>query len=343
MLSYASDPKIDSTLISIGADIPPDDSNIMDLLAKMLEKSIAIILRKGLNYSYKVQQGETNTIRGRIDFKKLRKKMGIITDGIPCSYDDYLPDYLSNQIFKATIKSLLLQGELKKEQRNRLMLMLKHFSNISDIKIRNHLFNIARIRQSDKVYRAALSICQFIYRIWLPNKSEVIRSGIDYSEQALDLLFEEFVRNFLIIRLKDTSIGKKRIHWAFEEKDTKIPAMYSDIVIQSDDEIIIIDCKFHEYIMLKSQHSDVPKINSEHMYQMHSYIANWINTEETPKKVTGIIMYAKTTEELDWENGKIEWNFKKEMSGVLVRMVVSAIDLLQSPEEIERSINEALS
>jgi len=72
-----------------------------------------------------------------------------------------------------------------------------------------------------------------------------------------------------------------------------IPTMRTDITLSSEEETIIIDAKFYKTI-LQTYRGGSPKLRSEHLYQMQSYMRH--GREQYGENVSGILLYAATGE-----------------------------------------------
>ena len=73
-----------------------------------------------------------------------------------------------------------------------------------------------------------------------------------------------------------------------------MPAMKTDIVLQKDGKVLIIDAKYYGHILKPSRADAREKLPSANLYQIFAYVKNM--DAESTGRVSGLLLYAKTNE-----------------------------------------------
>ena len=71
--------------------------------------------------------------------------------------------------------------------------------------------------------------------------------------------------------------------------------MQSDVMLQSGNDVLIIDAKFYSHIT--QSHFDRETVRSAHLYQIFTYVKNQEHAfGDAPHGVSGLLLYARTDE-----------------------------------------------
>jgi len=73
-----------------------------------------------------------------------------------------------------------------------------------------------------------------------------------------------------------------------------LPIMQTDILLTMEERTLIIDTKYYAHTM--QQQYNKATIHSNNLYQIHNYVSEY--DEEHSGKVDGMLLYAKTQEEI---------------------------------------------
>jgi len=124
--------------------------------------------------------------------------------------------------------------------------------------------------------------------------------------------------------------GGERIKWDLLNDNRYYPDMVTDIIVQKNNKKIIIDAKFYGEIF-KSRYNS-KKFISGHLYQVYSYLNNYIpqNKEE---KIRGMLLYAAN------DDDKIR--NKSILSGK--ELFINNLNLNKDWREIEEELLEIIS
>ena len=98
------------------------------------------------------------------------------------------------------------------------------------------------------------------------------------------------------------SVRASQIPWSLDDGVREmLPIMQSDIYIQNEDSILIIDAKY--YGKTTQMQFDKRKIHSNNLYQIFTYVKNCdYQFENQNKTVSGMLLYAKTDETIHPDN-----------------------------------------
>lgn len=117
-------------------------------------------------------------------------------------------------------------------------------------------------------------------------------------EQRMCRLYEKFILEYYSRHYPELSVTASQIPWAVDDGiRAMLPVMQSDIQLQKDHTVLIIDAKYYSHTTQMKY--DKHTIHSNNMYQIFTYVKNrdyGFGDEE--HKVCGMLLYAKTEEEI---------------------------------------------
>lgn len=270
-----------------------------DYIIKLLLKEIKYIVKKGIHKNYRSNSEEIKGIKGKIYFNESLKKQSFFYGRTHCNFDEYTEDTPINIVIKNTLSKILkiknLDSTLKRETKQFLI----HFQNISNKKLTLKDFSDIKLVQSTLSYKLAINICKLIYENILPNETDGDYYFYNFlrDENKMNLIFEGFLRNFYKTHKKDINakhVRRNNIKWnSIHNIDIFLPRMETDITIEFDDRIIIVDAKFYKETLNKNG-----KIRSEHLYQLTSYLDNYMHNL---LNLEGVLIYPEINQKLDLE------------------------------------------
>lgn len=298
MLLYASDILPEKEPKNVDAD---EETDLLNLFAETLIKRLKSLITKGLYKQYISHEEDTSSIKGKILFKETVSKTTMIRARAYCRFDEFSDDILHNQIIKTTLEQLLRYPLLKKKNHVAVKQLIIHFHNINSIPLNNRIFNELVFHKNNERYKIIIQICKIIFENQMINEENGSISFINFdSIEKMYLLFENFVREFYKLHLKYEydEIDRKRFGWnklkMIKGNLSLVPKMETDITFIKKDTTVILDTKYYEK-SLKQNYKYEDKINSDHLYQLFSYLSN---TKQT-KKMTGILLYPEVNIKLN--------------------------------------------
>lgn len=121
-------------------------------------------------------------------------------------------------------------------------------------------------------------------------------------EQRMCRLYEKFILEYHSRHYPELSVSASQIPWALDDGvGTMLPVMQTDIHLQRGNTVLIIDAKY--YSRTTKVHFDKHMLHSNNLYQIFTYVKNRsYQFGEEDNTVSGMILYAKTEEEIQPDN-----------------------------------------
>jgi 5-methylcytosine-specific restriction enzyme subunit McrC len=177
---------------------------------------------------------------------------------------------------------------------------------ISFLELTKSDFKSVRLHRNNRFYEFLLHICEMIYDHSLPAERKGEWKFVDFTrdERKMNQLFEAFIRNFYKRNFPEWKIGSRRMKWQFSANINDpdldyLPIMETDITVEKDDEIIIIDAKYYRETLTSRFNSK--KVKSINLYQLFSYLLNQRDGCYKTENAKGILLYPTIDEEYDLE------------------------------------------
>lgn len=278
--------------------------NIADLFSEILYKGISELLKRGVNREYIEKQENISTIRGKIDLLETFKVTNILKRKISCIYEDFSINSYLNKILKTTLL-LLLKSDIKNERRIKIQRILIYFNDVDIININNINWHF-RYNKNNQTYQMLVGICYLTLHGLLQKDSDGNTKLIQFTHEQMSKLYEKFILEYYKKEFRDNKkllVNSSQIKWGIEDAndyDDMLPKMQSDIMLNYNDKTLIIDAKYYEETLQefkKQEFQNSKKLKSGHLYQILSYVKNHeFNHKE--EKVMGLLLYAKTNEEI---------------------------------------------
>ncbi|AKB35839.1 McrBC 5-methylcytosine restriction system component [Methanosarcina siciliae C2J] len=333
LLCYAWDKLDESDIVDVKAI---STTELIDLFAKILINSTSHLLKQGLDRYYVENEYTVNGIKGKLNLSASVKQNTLPSNKTICVYDEFDYNILHNQILKTTISKLLRVKNLDNDLKEELYRLFIKLPPISEIQIRNSHFMQIRLHRNNYNYGFVLKVCQIINENIFIDETSGSYQFKDFlrEEKAMARLFESFVRNFYKIEQSEFSVKREDIKWNFiteNEIDFRmLPKMSTDISLFSSSRKIIIDTKFYKEAF--EAKFTQKKINSNHLYQLFSYLKNQESELEITKTCEGVLLYPA-----------VENNFKLSYIYESHRIKVMSVNLNQNWVHIKRDLLEIIS
>lgn len=267
----------------------------------------------------------STVIRGKIDINSSIKRNALVDKKLVVLYDEFSEDVLLNQILKATIRYLSRTPGVSKTNRKFFFGLLPYFAEVADIELNLVLWKQVRYNRQNTRYQFLIDICRYLFEeLLLDESSEGWWSREVEDEQRLSALYEKFVFAFYK-RETDYKVTHPQISWISTDGFIDaLPVMQTDIVLSDGAKVLIIDTKFYSENMTRRFLGGNVKQKSGNLYQLFTYVNNWIPKEG--EEVGGMLLYAKTTDEE-------QPNHHYELNGNQISVVT--LDLNQEFEKIK--------
>lgn len=333
MLSYAFTPLKQSVYDDIQKE---SFDNIHNLFGAILSKGIGMQLKQGLYRTYINRVEPLSVVRGKIDmpgtiWNKLEHRMCVT-----CDYDELSENNLLNQILKSTVLLLLRQKDVDERYKAELKKEMLYFSAVDEIELSGIRWSDIRFQRDNRTYQLLLGICQLLIEgsLMTTEKGEYHLAHF-FDEKRISRLYEKFILEYYAQefgeRIKEFSSRAAQIPWQLDDGyDALLPVMQTDITLTYGHQILIIDAKYYRRTIQTNY--GVQTLHSGNLYQIFTYVKNKeAQLSGTGYKVSGMLLYAKTDEELVPDN-------IYQMSGNQIS--VKTLDLNHEFSEIEGQLKQ---
>ena len=303
-------------------------------------------IRRGLRGNYVERSEELQGVRGRIDFAQTLRGMSIYRGRLHCEYEEFTLNVPRNQIVRSTLNDSLNQGFTTVEEGR-----ARHPRLVSDVEsLLRMLYEIDRVRvtrrliaselrqlgRNEREYKLMLKICEMLQDPSMPRSDEV--SDLEYvdwlrKQEDENKIFELFVANFYKFRLhgKGWNVSAQaRRYWvkrhARTDTGVRLPTMNPDIVLTENESggVVVIDTKWYGAVL--SDRRGRTTVNSEHLFQIYSYLQSLDGNDKRFRDSSGVLLYARTERD--------DVDFRTEIDGHPLR--VYTLDLTKEKwEDIE--------
>ena len=272
--------------------------NTAELMAAILEKGIAIQLKRGLGKEYIPQTEALSSLRGKIDIAESIKTQSTLRKQLICTYDEFSVNSIMNRIIKSTVE-ILLRSNISKQRKKNLRKLMLYFSEVDFIDLYTVNWNV-QYNRNNQTYRMLISICYLVVKGLLQTQSDGSTKLMDFlDEQRMCRLYEKFILEYYRREFKNQiTANASQIPWQLDnDENSMLPVMQSDIMLQRDDRVLIIDAKYYEHSMQVQFNKHT--LHSANLYQIFTYVKNKDYAfGETPHKVSGLLLYAKTEDQI---------------------------------------------
>jgi len=308
--------------------------NHLDLLTEILLTGVTRQLKMGIQKDYINKEDSLTTLKGKIEITATIHRNAHINKQVVCNYDDYSINTYMNQILKATLLFILKAENISLEHKKNIRKRLIYFKGVEDIHVKKIKWSALKYHRHNVNYRFLLNICYFIIQqMILRDENGQLKVMNFVDDQAMSRLYEKFVLEYYKKHHPEFKVSSSYISWNVDDTFIDfLPVMHSDIMIEYENNILIIDTKYYSHMMQNNRYNDKKTLHSNNLYQIFTYVKNKDNDDE--KKVSGMLLYAKTDEE-------ISPNYKYEMSGNTI--FIKNLDLNKSFSSICTQLEQICS
>ena len=276
--------------------------NAAELMAAILEKGIALQLKRGLGKEYILQMEALSSLRGKIDIAESIKTQSMLRKQLICTYDEFSVNSTMNRIIKSTVE-LLLCSNISKQRKKSLRKLMVYFGEVDFIDLHTVKWNV-QYNRNNQTYRMLISICYLVVKGLLQTQSDGSKKLMDFlDEQRMCRLYEKFILEYYRKEFRNQiTANASQIPWQLDnEESSMLPVMQSDIMLQRGDRVLIIDAKYYEHST--QVQFDKHTLHSGNLYQIFAYVKNKeYELRDKDHKVAGMLLYAKTDEEIYLDN-----------------------------------------
>lgn len=278
-----------------------DFDNTAELCAAILARGISTQIKRGLGKEYIPRTESLPSMRGKIDIAESVKTQAFQRKQLVCSYDEFSVNSHMNQIIKSTVL-LLLRADVTKARKKELRKLLVFFDEVEAIDLHSVNWNM-QYNRNNQTYRMLMSICYLVVKGLLQTQSDGSTKLMDYlDEQRMHRLYEKFILEYYRKEYPQISANASQIQWQLDDdRSAMLPVMQTDIMLSQGEKTLIIDAKYYAH-STQIQY-DTHTLHSGNLYQIFTYVKNKeAELANKPHEVSGMLLYAKTDEDVYPEN-----------------------------------------
>jgi 5-methylcytosine-specific restriction enzyme subunit McrC len=300
LFCYAWNRFEEAQAISTGAEESPDLPN---LLARVLVEGTRSLLKRGLDRDYLPHEEELSTIRGHIELGPTLRLQARNLRRVHCTYDELSHDLLHNQLLKASLKRLANADTMDSSLGRELHRLRSRMADVADIRLSTAAFARVQLHRNNARYDLLLKVCELAYECMIPSQTG---SGYRFQnvlrdERKMARVFEDFVRNYYRVSQRTFRVKPYQLEWQAVPLQTngvgRLPAMRTDVYLESADRRIIIDTKY--YADALQQHHGTSSFRSENLYQLFAYLRNDAIAQPDLAMAEGVLLYPQVQKSLD--------------------------------------------
>ena len=304
-------------------------NNVADLCSAILCRGVSLQLKKGLGREYISETEMLSGLRGRIDITESIKTQAMLRRQMVCTYDEFSVNTYKNQVIKTTMLKLL-HVDIDKKRKKEIKKLLVFFDEVNELDVYSIQWN-QQYSKNDQTYRMLIAICYLVLKGLLQTTSNGSVKMLDFiDEQRMCRLYEKFILEYYRKEHPEITANASQIPWIVDDgvKDM-LPIMQSDIMLSKENQVLIIDAKYYKNTM--QTQFEKQTLHSGNLYQIFAYVKNKeAELEDKQHEVAGMLMYAKTDEDIVPDN-------KYSMSGnkIYVRTLDLNCDFLTIREQLD--------
>lgn len=269
-----------------------------DLFAAILSKGITNQIKRGLNKEYLERTEAINRPIGKINISASIKQNFITKKQFVCDYDELLENSYMNKILKTTAMLLLRCQEVSIKNKNALKKVMLYFNEVDEIKPEMIQWSSIKYHRNNSTYKMLLNICYLIIEgMLMTEQNGTLKISRFIDNQHMHRLFEKFVLEYYRRHYPELNASAAHIDWDVNGRHIEyLPVMKSDITLRYKNKILIIDTKYYSKTMQTNSLFENKTFHSNNLYQIFTYVKNMESF--FAGKVSGLILYAKTDEEI---------------------------------------------
>ena len=304
--------------------------NIAELLSEILSIGVTSQIKQGLVKDYLEVSETTSSIRGKINITESINEQSFIKKQLNCTYDEFSVNCFLNQIIKSTL-NLLVKSDLSRERKKKLKRLLMYFTDVDLIDVKSINWKI-RFDRNNQTYKMLVNICYLVINGLLQSEKSGQVKLMDFEDdQLMSSLYEKFILNYFKKEHPNIRTHAPQIDWQVDEGwDVMIPKMKTDVTLEHENRILIIDAKFYKDNLAENYGRNMHRTGN--LYQIFTYVKNkQAELQGKDIEVSGMLLYART-------KASIQPDSEYVMSGS--RISVKTLDLNQEFNEIKNQLDD---
>ena len=214
------------------------------------------------------------------------------------------PEQARNQIMTDLhlTDNVIHSSDVAIKQKKALKKIMLFFVNVDIVDIYRIQWSGIKYHRNNATYRMLMNICYLIIKGMLLSTQEGAHKLAHYvDDQRMHRLYEKFVLEYYLKHYPQYKVFAAHIDWNVDDGIIGLlPLMKSDITIEFNGKILIIDTKYYEHSMQTNSFYNSRTMHSNNMYQIFTYVKN--KDVNNSGNVSGVLLYAKTDEDITPDN-----------------------------------------
>lgn len=268
--------------------------NIYNLFSIILNLMVRKQIKRGMNRDY-IENGESlNTVKGKINISNTIKTNSLVNHKIYCEFDEFSENNQLNKIIKTTLIYLIKSPYIGNFTKKELKKVLVYFSNVDEVEVSSINWKNLFYNKNNNSYKSIIVLCELIIKGLIVSDKEGTEQFKQFlDETALHRIYENFIKEYFR-KHYHLNAGSRNLSLT-EEAVEYIGMMKTDITLETDDRMLIIDAKFYDHILNPGRFLGSKILDMGNLYQINTYVENQL--QKTGKDVKGMLLYAQTIDE----------------------------------------------
>lgn len=271
--------------------------NIYNLFSLLLCLILKKQVKKGLYREYVSTIDEIGTIKGRININQTINNNSLVKKKITCEFDEYNENCLLNKVIKTTLFYLIKSNKIGTDTKDALKKLLNYFSKVDLIEIKSIKWEQIKFNRNNMSYKCVVDLCKLILNgLIVSDKSGKNKFKEFLDDSRISAIYENFIKAYFRKHYPELNASSKKLDLTNRAMNSFIPMMKTDITLEYDDRMLIIDAKFYNKILRENYVNPKCKtVSNNNLYQILAYVDN----QDPMKKgnVIGMLLYAQTLNE----------------------------------------------
>ena len=308
--------------------------HIGDLFSAILAKGIANQIKRGLGREYISETEARKAPVGKIKVSDSIKRNTLLNKQVICERDEFTENAYLNKILKTTAMVLARSPEVSLQQKKALKKVMVFFSEVDELDPLRIEWGNIKYHRNNATYKMLINICYLVIAGMLLTEQAGTKTLSRYlDDQRMHSLYEKFVLHYYRKHFPQFHASAAHIDWDIDDGIVEfLPTMKSDITLEYNGKILIIDTKYYSRTMQTNNLYNSRTMHSNNMYQIFTYVKN--KDVSKSGNISGVLLYAKTDEQVTPDNEYM-------MSGN--RISVKTLDLSADFADIEHQLGKLVA
>ena len=307
--------------------------NVYNLFSLLLSLILRKEIKKGLHKEYININDELSGIRGKIKLDETINRNSLIRKKIICEFDEYNENCMLNQVIKTTIYFLIKSNKIGNSTKSILKKLLVYFNKVDLIEINSIKWNQIRFNRNNMAYKYVTDLCRLILEgLIVSDKYGKYKFKEFLDDKTISSIYENFIKAYYRKHYPELNASSRKLYLS-DKPILNIPMMKTDITLEYEDRMLIIDAKFYSKILTGNPISNCKTVSNQHLNQIYVYVDS-----QDPQKegnVKGMLLYAQTIDE-----PSVEISFKMIGHDIYIRTLDMNSDWASIKDILNRIAND---